>query len=181
MAGQGTAALELIEDAPGPLDRFYCPVSGGGLLSGCATAFAALSPDTEIVGVEPEAANDTQQSLAAGERVKIPPPDTIADGLKVRTPGAHPWPVIRDHVARVETATDDELLETMAWALSELRLVLEPSGAAALAVARREGVGRCGVLLSGGNVDPRLLARVAEHPSARGPTHRPVAEPAGLG
>ena len=113
--------------------------------------------------------------------MKIPTPETIADGLRVRTPGAHPWPVIQAHVARVETATDDELIETMAWALTELRLVLEPSGAAALAVARREGRGRCGVLLSGGNVDPRLLAQVAEHPSARGPAQVPVAEPAGLG
>ena len=90
MAGQGTAALELLEDDAGPLDRFYCPVSGGGLLSGCAVAFAALSPSTELVAVEPEAADDTAHSLAEGQRVKIPAPRTIADGLKVRTPWATP-------------------------------------------------------------------------------------------
>lgn len=161
MAGQGTAALELVEDAGAPIERFYCPVSGGGLLSGCAIALAELSPQTEIVAVEPESANDTQQSLAAGRRVKIGPPRTIADGLKVRQPGARPWAVIEARVRRVALVSDEELLGAMAWALDELRLVLEPSGAASLAAALREGKGRCGVLLSGGNVDPTLLARVA--------------------
>ncbi len=89
------------------------------------------------------------------------PPRTIADGLRVRTPGEFTWPVIREHVARVELVSDEELLDAMAWALGELRLVLEPSGAAALAAALREGRGRCGVILSGGNVDPALLAQVA--------------------
>lgn len=161
MVGQGTAALELLEDAREPLERFYCPVSGGGLLSGCIIAFAALSPKTEIVAVEPASANDVQQSLAAGRRIKIPPPRTLADGLKVRTPGETPWPLIEAHTSRVELVNDEELLGAMAWALDELRLVLEPSGAASLAVALREGEGRCGVLLSGGNVDPTLLARVS--------------------
>lgn len=161
MAGQGTAALELLEDLSAPMDRFYCPVSGGGLLSGCAIALKALSPETEIIGVEPESANDTQLSLAAGHRVKIDAPRTAADGLKVRTPGERPWEIIKETVSRVALVCDEELFATMAWALDELRLVLEPSGAAALAAALREGKGRCGVLLSGGNVDPTLLARVA--------------------
>lgn len=156
-AGQGTAAVELIEDAK-ILDRFYAPVSGGGLMAGCAVALDALCPDAEIVGVEPEDADDTARSLAAGERVKVPPPKTIADGLRVRTPGAQTWPVIKAHVDRIERVSDRELLESMRWALLHLRLVLEPSGVASLAVARREGAGRCGVLLSGGNVDPRHLA-----------------------
>jgi threonine dehydratase len=162
MAGQGTAALELVADAP-ELHRFYCPVSGGGLLSGCATVFAALSPRTEVIGVEPEVANDTALSLAAGARVKIPAPATIADGLRVRTPGATTWPVIQRAVARVALASDEALLDAMAWALGELRLVLEPSGAASLAAALAEADrgGRAGVLLSGGNVDPALLAEVA--------------------
>jgi threonine dehydratase len=160
-AGQGTAALELLEDVP-DLDRFYAPISGGGLMAGCAVVVRALAPGCEIIGIEPEAGDDTRRSLAAGERTKVPPPKTIADGLRVRIPGVVPWPVLRDHVARVEVVTDDELLTAMAWALTELRLVLEPSGAASLAVALREGRGRCGVLLSGGNVDPSLLARAVE-------------------
>lgn len=158
-AGQGTAALELIEDA-GPLDRFYCPVSGGGLIAGCATALSALG-ETEVIGVEPESGDDTRRSLDAGKRITLPPPETIADGLRVRVPGERVWPMIQALVDRVESVTDDELRAAMAYALYELRLVLEPSGAAALAAALREGKGRCGVLLSGGNVEPDLLAEVA--------------------
>jgi len=159
-AGQGTAALELLEDT-GPLERFYAPCSGGGLMAGCATVFAELRPAAEIIGVEPEDADDTRQSLARGERVTVPPPRTIADGLRVRTPGERLWPVLRERVHRVELVSDEELLDAMAFALRELRLVLEPSGAASLALALREGRGRCGVLLSGGNVAPELLAEVA--------------------
>ena len=159
-AGQGTAALELIEDA-GPLDRFYAPISGGGLMAGCAVAVRGLSPATEIIGVEPEDADSVRRGLAEGRRVTVPPPRTLADGLRVRTPGEFTWPVIREHVARAERVSDPELLDAMAWALCELRLVLEPSGAAALAAALREGRGSCGVILSGGNVDPALLAQVA--------------------
>ncbi len=159
-AGQGTAALELIKDA-GPLDRFYAPVSGGGLMAGCATAVHGLCPDAEIIGVEPADANDTYLSLQAGERVSVPPPKTIADGLRVRKPGAGPWHVVKKLVDRVELVSDEELLDAMAWAMVHLRIVLEPSGAASLAVARREGQGRCGVLLSGGNVTPGLFEEVA--------------------
>ena len=159
-AGQGTAALELLEDAPEPLERFYAPVSGGGLMAGCAAIVADRSPATEIVGVEPIAGDDTRRSLAAGRRLSVPPPDTIADGLRVRTPGAVTFPVLKRAVARIETVTDDELRQTMRWAAAHLRLVLEPSGAAALAVARREGGATAGVILSGGNVDPESYARI---------------------
>ena len=158
-AGQGTAALELLEDAE-TLDAFYAPVSGGGLMAGCAVALHALAPRLEIVAVEPEGANDFALSFAAGARIPYgPPPHTIADGLRVRV-GELTWPVLKTHVARVALVSDEEMLAAMAFALRELRLVLEPSGAAALAAALREGRGRCGVLLSGGNVDPALLARV---------------------
>jgi threo-3-hydroxy-L-aspartate ammonia-lyase len=159
-AGQGTAALELLEDA-GPLDRFYAPLSGGGLMAGCAVAIHALQPGVELVGVEPADADDTRRSLAAGERRSVPPPRTIADGLRVRTPGARTWPVLKRHLARVELVSDEAMLDAMAFALRELRLVLEPSGAASLALALREGRGRCGVLLSGGNPEPALLAEAA--------------------
>jgi threonine dehydratase len=158
-AGQGTAALELLEES-GPLDAFYAPVSGGGLMAGCCVVLRALAPDAEIVGVEPEDANDTQLSLAAGERRRVPMPRTIADGLRVRTPGHLTWPVLKQHLSRVVLVTDAELEDAMLFALCELRLVLEPSGAASLAAALREGEGRCGVLLSGGNLDPRALARI---------------------
>ncbi len=159
-AGQGTAALELLEEVPA-LDRFYCPVSGGGLMAGCATVIGERHPACELVGVEPADADDTRRSLAAGDRVSVPPPKTIADGLRVRTPGAFTFPIVRRWVQRIETVTDDELLAAMVYALRHLRLVLEPSGAASLAVALRERRGRCGVLLSGGNVEPELLAHVA--------------------
>ena len=141
-AGQGTAALELLEDAD-IVDRFYAPVSGGGLMAGCAVAIHALSARTEIVAVEPADGNDTKLSLEAGERRKIPPPRTIADGLRMRTPGALTFPVLQKHVARVELVSDDELLDAMAWAL-------------------REGLGRCGVLLSGGNPEAGILAEAAK-------------------
>lgn len=159
-AGQGTAALELLEET-GSLDRFYAPISGGGLMAGCAVVVRTLSPRAEIVGVEPQDGDDTRRSLAAGERIRVPPPRTLADGLCVQQPGALTFPVLRRHVDRVETVSDEEMLDAMAWAICRLRLVLEPSGAAALALALREGRGRCGVILSGGNVDPTLLAKVA--------------------
>lgn len=164
-AGQGTAALELLEDA-GRLDRFYAPISGGGLMAGCAVALHALQPDVELVGVEPEDGGDTRLSFAAGERRSVPPVRSIADGLRQRTPGALTWPVLRRHVARVELVSDEAMLDAMAFALRELRLVLEPSGAASLALALREGRGRCGVLLSGGNAEPAQLAEAARRAAA---------------
>ena len=179
-AGQGTAALELVEEI-GPLQRFYAPVSGGGLMAGCATVLAALCPGVEIIGIEPEDGDDTRRSLAAGERLAVPPPRTLADGLRVRRPGALTFPILREHVGRIETVTDAELLAAMGWALTHLRLVLEPSGAASLAVALREAeavgnpstggesdarVPRWGVLLSGGNVDRSLLARALANEAA---------------
>jgi threonine dehydratase len=170
-AGQGTAALELVEEV-GALDRFYAPISGGGLMAGCAVAVHGLSPGTELVGAEPAGADRARRSLAAGARATVPPPRTIADGLRVRTLGEVPWAVLRRHLARAEEVSDAEMEEAMAFALRALRLVLEPSGAAALALALREGAGRCGVLLSGGNADPALLARVAARNDARAPAPR---------
>lgn len=157
--GAGTCALEMLEDAEA-LDRFYAPIGGGGLMAGCSVVVKALCPDAEIIGAEPEGADDTRLSFAAGERVSVAPPGTIADGLRVRTPGELTWPVMQRNVSRVELVADEEMLDAMAWALTELRLVLEPSGAAALALALREGQGRCGIVLTGGNVDPALLAEV---------------------
>jgi len=156
MAGQGMAALELIEDA-GPLDVLLVCVGGGGLIAGCSTVARALAPECRVVGVEPAAGDDVQRSLRAGRRVRIPVPRTIADGQAIDIPGALTFEVIRERVDDVVTATDEEIVYAMAFAFERLKLVLEPSGACALAAllaGRVEARGaRVGVTLSGGNVD----------------------------
>ena len=156
MAGQGTATLELIEDG-GALDLLLVPVGGGGLIAGAATAATALCPDCRVIGVEPEVGDDTARSLAAGERVTVPVGRTIADGQQLDTPGARTFPVIRERVAAVVTVSDAEIVTAMRFAFERLKLVLEPSGASALAAllhGRVEATGlRTGVVLSGGNVD----------------------------
>jgi threonine dehydratase len=156
MAGQGTAALELIEDG-GPLDLLLVPVGGGGLIAGCATAATALVPGVEVVGVEPEVGDDTKRSLEAGERVRVPVGRTIADGQQLDQPGERTFPVIRERVHAIVTVTDAEIVAAMRFAFERLKLVLEPSGASALAAllhGKVEADGRrIGVVLSGGNVD----------------------------
>jgi threo-3-hydroxy-L-aspartate ammonia-lyase len=155
MAGQGTVALELIEDA-GPLDMLLVPVGGGGLISGCSTAAKALVEGVRVVGVEPEAGDDVRRSLHAGERVRIPVPRTIADGQQLDTPGELPWEVIRERVDDVTVASDAELVAAMRFLFERVKTVAEPSGACALAAllaGRVEAPGeRVGVLISGGNV-----------------------------
>ncbi len=167
MAGQGTAAAELIEDT-GPLDRLVVCVGGGGLISGCAVAAHAASPGIEVIGVEPEAGNDTQLSLARGEIVTIDTPRTIADGAQTQASGRHTFPVIRRLVARVETVSDAQLVSTMRFFAERMKMVVEPTGCLA-AAALLEGVipvrgQRVGVIVSGGNVD---LARYAAFLSGR--------------
>ena len=162
MAGQGTVALELLEQA-GPLDLLLVCVGGGGLLAGCATAAKALAPGIRVVGVEPEAGDDVRRSLQAGERVRIPVPRTIADGQQVPTPGELTFEVIRERVDDVVLASDAEIVDAMRLLFERLKTVAEPSGACALAalLAGRidaEGL-RVGVTLSGGNVS---AARFAE-------------------
>jgi threonine dehydratase len=155
MAGQGTAALELVEDA-GPLDALVVPVGGGGLAAGCATAAKGHRHErTRVVGVEPEAGNDTQRSLEAGERTGGDVPQTIADGLQSAIPGRLTFPVVQARVDEIVTVTDAELVEALRFAFDRLKLVLEPSGAAALAAllaGKVEAEGRVGAILSGGNV-----------------------------
>jgi threo-3-hydroxy-L-aspartate ammonia-lyase len=152
MSGAGTVALELLEQSGG-LDTLVTPVGGGGLISGCATAVAEHG--VRVVGVEPEAGDDVRRSLAAGERVRIEVPRTIADGLQIVSPGERPFAVIKERVAEIVTVTDAELVDTMRFAFERLKLVLEPSGAAALAAVRAGRVEghQIGVVLSGGNVD----------------------------
>jgi threo-3-hydroxy-L-aspartate ammonia-lyase len=155
MAGQGTAALELLEDAPG-LDLLLAPVGGGGLIAGCATAAKAVAPGIRVVGVEPEAGDDTRRSLAAGERVRIETPRTIADGQQADMPGALTFEVNSRLLDGVELVSDAEILSAMAFLFDRMKLVTEPSGAsavAALLAGRIAGGGlRVGVIVSGGNV-----------------------------
>jgi threonine dehydratase len=163
MAGQGTVALELIEDA-GPLDVLLVCVGGGGLIAGCATAAKALLPDVRVVGVEPEAGDDVRRSLAAGERVRIDVPRTIADGQQLPAPGELTFPVIHERVDAVELASDAEIVDAMRFLFERLKTVAEPSGACAVAALLAGRVGdvtglRVGVTITGGNV---TAARFAE-------------------
>ena len=161
MAGQGTAALELIEDA-GPLDALLVCVGGGGLISGCAVAAKHLLPDVAVYGVEPEAGNDTQQSLQRGEIVRIDTPHTIADGAQTQSSGRLTFPVIQALVQGVLTVSDAQLVETMRFFATRMKLVVEPTGCLAAAAVLQRATDlrgqRVGIIVSGGNVD---LARFA--------------------
>jgi threonine dehydratase len=155
MAGQGTAALELLEAAPA-LDLLLVPVGGGGLIAGCATAAKALAPDIRVVGIEPEAGDDTRRSLAAGERVRIPTPRTIADGQQADIPGRLTFEVNRHAVDAIEVVSDAEIVAAMGFLFDRMKLVTEPSGASAVAALLAGRVAargqRVGVIVSGGNV-----------------------------
>lgn len=157
--GQGTAGLELLEEIP-DLDAVVVPIGGGGLISGCSIASKALKRDIRVIGVEPARANDTFLSLAAGERIEIPPPETIADGLRVPCPGEITFPIIQRHVERVVLVSEEEIRSAVKFLLTRLKILVEPSGAApAAAVLFHKlppGIGRVGLVLSGGNMDFEL-------------------------
>jgi threonine dehydratase/serine racemase len=156
IAGQGTVALELLEDVP-DLDALIVCLGGGGLIAGCAVAAHELKPGVRVFGAEPLGADDAARSKAAGEQLPQTAPDTIADGLLTST-GQLTWPVIRDLVERVFTVTDDEIRSAMRLVWERMKLVVEPSGAVGAAVALGEafraldGANRVGVVFSGGNV-----------------------------
>jgi threonine dehydratase len=161
IAGQGTAAKELIEDA-GPLDLLLVPCGGGGLLSGCAIAAKHLSPGCRVIGVEPAAGDDGLQSFRSGKLVEIPLPDTIADGARTKSLGKITFALIQKHVDDFLTATDAELLKWMFFLWERMKIVVEPTGtlaAAALLEGKIQAKGkRVGVVLSGGNVDVKQMA-----------------------
>ncbi len=161
IAGQGTTALELLEDAP-ELDALVVCVGGGGLISGCALAAKSFDRRIRIFGVEPELANDTWRSLKEGRRIEIPIPDTIADGLRATSPGELTFPIIQRHVERVLLVSEDEIRHTVKFLLARLKILAEPSGAVAAAAALfgklPRSVRRAGIILSGGNVDFETLA-----------------------
>lgn len=167
IAGQGTAALELIEQA-GSADVLLAPVSGGGLIAGCATALKALCPGARVFGVEPETADDYRRSLEAGHRIAIGVPRTIADALQVTTPGRLTFELNRRLLDGIVTVTDEQLVDAMRFAFENLKLVLEPAGAAGLAallagkVALDRGT-RVAVVLSGGNVDCERFCALTGH------------------
>ncbi|MDH4143830.1 MAG: pyridoxal-phosphate dependent enzyme [Acidimicrobiia bacterium] len=172
MAGQGTLALELFDQA-GPLDVLVVCVGGGGLISGCATVAKGIDPACRVVGVEPAAGDDTARSLAAGRRVRLDEvPRTIADGQAAVEPGELTWPVIAARVDEVVTVHDSEIVAAMRFCFERLRLVVEPSGACALAAlwsGRVPGVEgrRVGVTLSGANIDPDRFAQLVASASER--------------
>lgn len=162
LAGQGTAADELFEQA-GQLDALFVCLGGGGLLSGCALAARHHNAACKVYGVEPEAGNDGQQSFRRGEIVRIDTPKTIADGAQTQYLGQYTFPIIRDNVDDILTATDNELVDAMRFYAERMKLVVEPTGCLSLAAAEKikpELAGkRVGIIISGGNVD---LTRYAE-------------------
>jgi threonine dehydratase len=163
IAGQGTAAKELFEEA-GQLDVLLVCLGGGGLLAGSAIAASALSPSCKVIGVEPEAGNDGQQSLRSGSIVHIAVPDTIADGAKVTHIGEHNFKVIQRHVDDIVTVSDSQLIATMKFFAERMKMVVEPTGCLAAAAALHgivpiEGK-RVGILISGGNVDLSTFAQM---------------------
>jgi threonine dehydratase len=167
MAGAATGAVELLEEVR-DLDTLVVCVSGGGLIGGWATAARHMRPEIRIYGVEPETADDTKQSLFAGRRVEVAKNATIADGLRVTTPGKLTFPIVQEKVADILLVSDEEMIETLTWMLERMKVLVEPSGVAAAAAVRHRKANfsgrRVGVVLSGGNVD---LAKLAEYVASR--------------
>jgi len=163
MAGQGTSALELLEDVP-DLDCILAPCSGGGLFAGVSTAAKGVNPAIRCFPVEPETGDDTRQSFIRGERVSIPPPPTIADGLRVQSPGTLTFPIVQENADDVLTVSDAEIVATIKFMLFRMKTLVEPSGAAAAAAVLHGRLPsenkRVGVIVSGGNIDPDALAQL---------------------
>jgi threonine dehydratase len=163
MAGQGTAALELLEEVP-DLDVIAAPVGGGGLLSGTAVIARAVRPGIRVIGVETEAANHAALSLQQHERVRTAPPDTLADGIRTQQLGTLTWPVIEGAVDDVVLVSEDEVKEAMRYLLLRMKLVVEPTGAVTAAAALAGKLcpfgARAGLILSGGNVAPDVLCAI---------------------
>lgn len=169
MAGQATCGLELLEDVP-DLDCLLAPCSGGGLFAGVASAANEVNPGIKLFPVEPDTADDTKQSFDKGERVSIPPPPTIADGLRVQIPGTLTFPIVQKLAEDVLTVSDEEILATIKFMLFRMKLLVEPSGVAAAAAVMFQklpaDVKKVGVILSGGNIDASVLASLIAENSA---------------
>ncbi|HEV7798809.1 MAG TPA: pyridoxal-phosphate dependent enzyme [Pyrinomonadaceae bacterium] len=165
LAGQATCGLEFVEEVA-ELDCLVAPCSGGGLFAGASTAAKAINPRIRCFAVEPDTADDTRQSFVRGERVSIPPPPTIADGLRVQSPGALTFPILQKTAEDVLTVSDEEIIETIKFLLFRMKLLVEPSGAAAAAAVLTGklplDIKRIGVIISGGNIDAALLSKFLE-------------------
>ncbi|MFI6996638.1 pyridoxal-phosphate dependent enzyme [Nocardia sp. NPDC050175] len=163
MAGQGTVALELIEET-GPLTAFLAPIGGGGLMAGCATAATALSPGIRIIGVEPVDGDDTKRSLEAGHRIRIPVPHTIADAQAAEIPGELTFAVNRRLVDEISVVTDDQLVAAMSFLFDTMKIVAEPTGVAGVAAMLAGRVqlpgARVGIVISGGNINATRFAEL---------------------
>ncbi|MGI5134433.1 MULTISPECIES: pyridoxal-phosphate dependent enzyme [unclassified Streptomyces] len=163
IAGQGTAALELLEEV-GDVDALVVPVGGGGLIAGSATAAKGLRSGTRVIGVEPEAGDDTKRSLEAGRRVSVPVPRTIADGQAADIPGELTFSVNRRLVDGIALVSDDQIRDAMRFAFERMKIVAEPSGASALAALLAHRVDRLprrvGVIVSGGNISTDRFTRI---------------------
>jgi len=164
IAGQGTCALELFEEVT-DLDALLTPCGGGGLFAGASTAARALRPGVRCFPVESELSDDTRRSFRKGERVTIPPPATIADGMRTQTPGALTFPVLSENAEDVLAVSEEEIVEAMRFLLFRMKILVEPTGAVAAAAVLFDrlprDLERVGVVLSGGNVDPETLASLA--------------------
>ena len=162
LSGQGTAAKELFESV-GQLDALFVALGGGGMLSGTTLATRALAPECTLIGVEPEAGNDGQQSFNSGEIVHIDTPDTIADGAQTQHLGNYTFPIILNGVNRIVTVTDQELISAMKFFVQRMKIVVEPTGCLGLAALRKfkdELQGRrVGVIITGGNIDIDRLGK----------------------
>ncbi len=163
IAGQGTAALELLAEAPG-LEAMVACTGGGGLLGGCCVAAKGINPAIRMFGAEPELADDVWQSLQKGERVSIPPSLTIADGLRTPSPGKLTFPILQQHVEQIALISEDEIRAAVRFCLERLKIVVEPSGAVGVAAALfgklPADVTTVGIVISGGNVDLDQLAEI---------------------
>ena len=165
MAGQGTCALELFEETA-ELDALVVPCGGGGLFAGASVAAKGVRPEIRCFAVEPETGDDTRQSFLKGERVRIPPPPTIADGARVESPGALTFPFVEQNAEDVLTVSDAEIAESLKFLLFRLKILVEPTGALAAAAVLfnklPSNIRRTGVVISGGNVDADALARLVQ-------------------
>ncbi|HXE10858.1 MAG TPA: pyridoxal-phosphate dependent enzyme [Bryobacteraceae bacterium] len=168
ITGQGTAAMELLDDVP-DLDAVLVCLGGGGLLAGSAIAARGMKPSIEVFGVEPEIANDWALSLKANERVEIAQPPTIADGLRTQKPGAVTFPIVQRLATGVLLVSEDEIRATIRFLLTRTKLVVEPSGAVAAAAALhkklRKDFERVGIVITGGNIDMEMLSSICGSPT----------------
>jgi threonine dehydratase len=163
IAGQGTAALELMEEVP-DLDALTAPLGGGGLMSGCCLIAHHRQPSIRLFGAEPELGNDTWLSFQAGEHRQIPPSETIADGLRSPSPGKLTFPIMKEHLEDIALVTEDEIRAAVRWLATKVHLVVEPSGAVPVAAILHgklpQGIRKIGVIVSGGNIEPKQLAEI---------------------